>query len=116
MPIVLRLPRERARDRSKRSANCGWVRTGVAIGELTHEDARDGSAKHLPQEPAPVTYVTGDLAGAAESPVYAILQMNEDISRLELPEGYAFEIYSTRQPDDTDEVRDEMGRRMAHHL
>jgi multidrug efflux pump subunit AcrB len=45
--------------------------------------------------------VTGDLAGEAESPVYAILQMNESISRIALPEGYAFDIYSTRQPDDS---------------
>jgi multidrug efflux pump subunit AcrB len=44
--------------------------------------------------------VTADLAGAAESPVYAILRMNEDISRLALTEGYAFEIYSTQQPAD----------------
>jgi multidrug efflux pump subunit AcrB len=48
-----------------------------------------------------VTYVTGDLAGEAESPVYAILRMNERISRLALPEGYAFDIFSTQQPADT---------------
>jgi multidrug efflux pump subunit AcrB len=48
-----------------------------------------------------VTYVTGDLAGAAESPVYAILRMNGVISHMTVPEGYAFEIYNTRQPFDT---------------
>jgi multidrug efflux pump subunit AcrB len=45
--------------------------------------------------------VTGDLAGAAESPVYAILRMNEVLSTMALPEGYSFEIYNTRQPFDT---------------
>jgi multidrug efflux pump subunit AcrB len=40
------------------------------------------------------------VAGAAESPVYAILRMNEVISNLTLPEGYSFEIYNTRQPFD----------------
>jgi multidrug efflux pump subunit AcrB len=45
--------------------------------------------------------VTGDLAGAAESPVYAIFRMNEIISNVKLPEGYSFEIYNTRQPFDT---------------
>jgi multidrug efflux pump subunit AcrB len=50
---------------------------------------------------SPVTYVTGDLAGAAESPVYAIRRMNEVISNVELPEGYSFEIFNVRQPFDT---------------
>jgi multidrug efflux pump subunit AcrB len=45
--------------------------------------------------------VTGDLAGAAESPVYAILRMNGVLSNVTLPEGYSFEIYNTRQPFDT---------------
>jgi multidrug efflux pump subunit AcrB len=45
--------------------------------------------------------VTGDLAGADESPVYAILRMNKVIADVTLPEGYAFEIYNTRQPFDT---------------
>ena len=48
-----------------------------------------------------MTYVTGDLAGAAESPVYAILRMNELVSQMTLPEGYAFDVYSTQQPVDT---------------
>ena len=49
----------------------------------------------------PVTYVTGDIAGAAESPVYSILQMNRALESLVLPEGYAFEIFNATQPFDT---------------
>ena len=48
----------------------------------------------------PVTYVTGDVAGGAESPVYAILRMNEALARMRLPEGYAFEVFSTHVPED----------------
>ena len=48
-----------------------------------------------------MTYVTGDVAGAAESPVYAILHMNDAISKITLPEGYAIDIYNTRQPFDS---------------
>ena len=48
-----------------------------------------------------MTYVTGDLAGVGESPVYAILRMNEVISKVTLPEGYALDIYNTHQPFDT---------------
>jgi len=48
-----------------------------------------------------VTYVTGDIAGGAESPVYAILQMNRALESIELPEGYAFEIFNATPPFDT---------------
>jgi len=50
----------------------------------------------------PVVYVTGDVAGAAESPVYAILEMKKKIEALRLPEGYTLEQYSARQPWRTD--------------
>jgi multidrug efflux pump subunit AcrB len=36
----------------------------------------------------PVVYVTGDVAGARESPVYAILEMRKKIDAIHLPEGY----------------------------
>jgi multidrug efflux pump subunit AcrB len=45
-----------------------------------------------------VTYVTGDVAGTAESPVYAILKMKEAVRELKLPEGYALQQYSSEQP------------------
>lgn len=46
-----------------------------------------------------VVYVTGDVAGKAESPVYAILSMNDSIGKMELPEGYKLKIYSSVQPE-----------------
>ena len=49
----------------------------------------------------PVTYVTGDVAGAVESPVYAILDMNRALESLQLPAGYGFEIFNTTQPSDS---------------
>ncbi|MBS1127470.1 MAG: efflux pump, family, inner rane protein, partial [Nitrospirae bacterium] len=45
-----------------------------------------------------VVYVTGDVAGAAESPVYAILKMKDAIKKLKLAEGYELKQYSTVQP------------------
>ena len=45
-----------------------------------------------------VTYVTGDVAGAIESPVYAILEMKERIRQLPLQEGYELHQYSAVQP------------------
>jgi multidrug efflux pump subunit AcrB len=49
----------------------------------------------------PVTYVTGDVAGEVESPVYAILQMNDPIGRLRGPDGRPIEILNTVQPADS---------------
>jgi multidrug efflux pump subunit AcrB len=49
----------------------------------------------------PVTYVTADVAGELESPVYAILQMNRALSLVRVPEGYGLEIFNTRQPFDS---------------
>jgi multidrug efflux pump subunit AcrB len=45
-----------------------------------------------------VTYVTGDVAGTEESPVYAILKMKSKIKDLKLPEGYELQQYSSVQP------------------
>jgi multidrug efflux pump subunit AcrB len=46
----------------------------------------------------PVVYVTADIAGKVESPVYAILNLNEAIDKLKLPEGYGLERYVASQP------------------
>jgi len=100
VPIVLRLPRDQPGSlEAVRELRLGM--TGVAIGELTRETVRTEDRSLYHKNLLPVTYVTGDLAGTAESPVYAILKMNAAISRIALPEGYAFEIFNTRQPFDS---------------
>ena len=48
-----------------------------------------------------VVYVTGDVAGAEESPVYAILKMNKALDHLTLPAGYTLARYNSVQPDTT---------------
>jgi multidrug efflux pump subunit AcrB len=49
-----------------------------------------------------VVYVTGDVAGAEESPVYAIMKMNKDLDRLTLPAGYTLARYNSAMPESTD--------------
>ncbi len=101
VPIVLRLDRQ---SRGSLDAVRAVRLEGfapVAVGELTRatlgREARSVYHKNL----QPVTYVTGDIAGAAESPVYSILEMNRALESLVLPEGYAFEIFNATQPFDT---------------
>jgi multidrug efflux pump subunit AcrB len=101
VPIVLRLDRQSRGSLDAVRAVRLEGRAPVAIGELTRStlgrEARNVYHKNL----QPVTYVTGDIAGAAESPVYAILQMNRALQSMELPEGYGFEIFNATQPFDT---------------
>ena len=49
-----------------------------------------------------VVYVTGDVAGAEESPVYAILKMNKELNKLKLPAGYTLTRYNAAMPESTD--------------
>lgn len=51
----------------------------------------------------PVVYVTGDVAGEEESPVYAIGKMSDAIDKLTLPDGYSVKQYKgTAMPQRTD--------------
>jgi multidrug efflux pump subunit AcrB len=47
-------------------------------------------------------YVTGDVAGQEESPVYAILNMNKQLDNLKLPAGYTLTRYNASMPESTD--------------
>ena len=74
----------------------------VSLREVTgiRETAIDQSVyrKNL----RPVVYVTGDVAGIVESPVYAIIQMNESINKLQLSDGSHVKLYSgTTLPEST---------------
>ena len=46
----------------------------------------------------PVVYVTGDVAGEKESPVYAILELRKKIDAITLPEGYRVVQHTARIP------------------
>jgi multidrug efflux pump subunit AcrB len=100
VPIVLRLPRADRRNVDGLAA----IRLGptsVPVGELTRAVLAHEEQSIYHKNLLPVTYVTGDVAGELESPVYAILQMNRALSSVELPEGYELEIFNTRQPFDS---------------
>jgi multidrug efflux pump subunit AcrB len=66
----------------------------VPLGELVRVEStiEDQSIHH--KNLLPVTYVTGDVAGAAESPAYAILRMNKAVDRL----GEPVAVYNSTQP------------------
>ncbi len=50
-----------------------------------------------------VVYVTADMAGALESPVYAILGMDKELQKIALPKGYIInELYMDQPSDESD--------------
>ena len=50
-----------------------------------------------------VVYVTADMAGTLESPVYAILGMNEKLAKIKIPQGYKInELYMEQPTDESD--------------
>jgi multidrug efflux pump subunit AcrB len=50
----------------------------------------------------PVVYVTADVGGEAESPVYAILAMKKKIDAMKLPEGYTLKQHTAALPAASD--------------
>ncbi len=102
--IVLRLP---LADRS--GANrLGQIRVVsssgalVPISELT--DVIPGTIHQtiFHKNLKPVVYVTGDVAGGEESPIYAMLKLNPLLNHLKPPGGGKVERYYTHQPFLTD--------------
>jgi len=50
----------------------------------------------------PVVYVTGDVAGVVESPVYAIFRMSDAINKIQMSDGYHVQQFmGTAMPEDT---------------
>ena len=73
----------------------------VALGELVHVEKtiEDKSIYH--KNLMPVTYVTADIAGEIESPVYAVLKLGPEIDKIKIPEGYQIEQHMAALPSDS---------------
>ncbi len=100
VPITLRLSRA-ARSSPERLENLKIAGAGgqlVPLAELVKPQLSTEERSIYHKNMMPVTYVTADVAGAMESPVYAILKLGPEITNLKLPEGYAIEQYTATLP------------------
>ncbi|MEZ5354628.1 MAG: efflux RND transporter permease subunit [Bryobacteraceae bacterium] len=70
----------------------------VALGELVRAESGVAERSIYHKNLMPVTYVTADVAGAMESPVYAILAVGPKIDGIRIPEGYRVEQFTAAQP------------------
>jgi multidrug efflux pump subunit AcrB len=74
----------------------------IPLRELVRIDQTVADKSIYHKNLMPVTYVVGDVAGAIESPVYAILKMNHALRVLDLKPfggaGVGLQVYNARQP------------------
>jgi len=74
----------------------------IALQEITTLNQTTIDTSVYRKNLQPVVYVTGDVAGEEESPVYAIGKMSDAIDKIKLPDGYAVQQYKgTAMPERT---------------
>jgi len=101
--IFLRLPRD---ERSsvedlKQIKVVGQGGNLIALRELVRVEKMVADKSIYHKNLMPVVYVTGDVAGQEESPLYAIMKMDRVLDLLKLPEGYRLERLVSHQPFST---------------
>ncbi|HUI41133.1 MAG TPA: efflux RND transporter permease subunit [Terriglobia bacterium] len=104
--IVLELPR------AERSSVAGLgelrliSRSGalVPLSELVHVDHGTIEQTLYHKNLKRVVYVTGDVAGQLESPVYAMIALAKKLDALKTPQGGTVERYLTEQPFLTNQI------------
>jgi multidrug efflux pump subunit AcrB len=104
VPLMVRLDRASRSDVDRLLNLDVMGRAGrlVALRELVNvtQAVEEKSIYH--KNLMPVTYVTGDVAGAMESPVYAILKLGPEMDKFKAPGGYAIEQHMAALPTDSD--------------
>ena len=103
IPLTVRLGRATRSDleRMRSLKIAGRDGRQVALGELVRVEngIEDKSIYH--KNLMPVTYVTADIAGEIESPVYAVLKIGPKIDKIQIPEGYQVEQHMAALPSDS---------------
>jgi multidrug efflux pump subunit AcrB len=100
VPIMLRLPVEKRSSLQELAGLRMRAASGsmVPLSELVTVQKGIAEKSIFHKNLMPVVYVTGDVAGSEESPVYAIFKMDETIDKLKIPEGYQIERFTASQP------------------
>ena len=106
VPIVLKMPRAQRRQLADLAGLTLHAPDGrmVPVSELVDvvETTEDPSIYH--KNLRRVVYVTGEVAGAQESPIYGVANLKEKVAELALPEGYEIEQHYAAQPTSEDRI------------
>jgi multidrug efflux pump subunit AcrB len=100
VPITVRLTRASRSDLQRLESLKLRGRGGnlVSLGEIVRIDTALEDKNIYHKNLMPVTYVTADLAGVTEGPVYAMLKIGPEIGRIKTPEGYHLEQFTASLP------------------
>ncbi|MFZ2493170.1 MAG: efflux RND transporter permease subunit [Thermoanaerobaculia bacterium] len=103
VPIVVEVPRalRSSLDGLRELRVAGANGQLVSLGSIVSVQETVAPQAIYHKNLMPVVYVTADIAGSEESPVYAILELNKALDKLVLPEGYAMERFTAAQPKST---------------
>jgi multidrug efflux pump subunit AcrB len=106
VPLFIRLPLAArasvdALNRLRVVSASGQAVPLVELGAW-EESSREYSIYH--KNLMPVVYVTADVAGREESPVYPILKLDQELRSKTLREGYHLETYTAQQPSSNDRL------------
>jgi multidrug efflux pump subunit AcrB len=101
VPIVLRPPLEQRAgiDRLQAVRIPGAGGGMVALADLVRIERTEIDRSIYHKNLMPVVYVIGEVAGAKESPVYAILELWKAIDAIQLPEGYRIAQHTAGLPE-----------------
>ena len=101
VPIVLRPPLDQRAgiDRLQAVRIPGAGGGMVALADLVRIERTEIDRSIYHKNLMPVVYVIGEVAGAKESPVYAILELWKEIDTIQLPEGYRIVQHTAGLPE-----------------
>jgi multidrug efflux pump subunit AcrB len=103
VPVMLRLPKSQRSSVNDLASIRLQGTSPVSVGELTRPTTSVEEPSIYHKNLLPVTYVTADVAGVVESPVYAIFDMNESLASVKTPAGAPVGIFNAVQPEDSSE-------------
>jgi len=106
VPITVRLPVESRSDIGDLSRLKVQGSTGnlVPLAELVRIENSIQEKSIFHKNLMPVVYVTGDVAGVEESPVYVISTLKDKVAELKIPEGYGIEQFTASQPSSSEKL------------
>jgi multidrug efflux pump subunit AcrB len=100
VPITLRMNRADRSDMQNLMSLRVQGRDGnlVPLSSLVSEESTTEPSYIYHKNLQPVVYVTADVAGREESPVYAILKLNQALDKIRAADGTRLERFTTHQP------------------
>ena len=97
--INLRLPAgQRSSAAALSSVSVPGLNGNVPLSQLVRITSSNEEKTLYRKNLKNVVYVTADVAGEIEAPVYAILKMQKEIDAIATPDGHKIEVLASRQP------------------